>query len=163
MSERAEATLVVIKPDAIKRGLTGSVLSQLDTLRLEVIGAKVVRVSKTLAEAHYQQLRDKPFFDEIVEYMQGNLHGTAYVLAFVYWGPRAIERVREVMGATHPEKADPHSIRGALGRMATSGLMENVMHASADASDAQREIALWFEPHELLRPLSTAASPTRAS
>ena len=146
-----EATLVIIKPDAIQRGLSGAVWSRLEELQLEVIGAKAVRVSKALAQAHYEALRRKPFFDELIEYLQGNLHGTSAVLAFVLWGRDAIARVRQVTGATNPEQADPLSIRGALGRITTNGLMENLLHASADSDEAKREIALWFQPHELLR------------
>ncbi|MDP3703489.1 MAG: nucleoside-diphosphate kinase [Candidatus Omnitrophota bacterium] len=150
-----QATLVLIKPDAIRRGLAGAVLSRVEGLQLELIGAKAMRVSKELAEEHYQPIRGKPFFDETVEYLQGKLHGIAYVLAFVFWGPDAVARVRQIAGATHPEQADPASLRGAFGRMTTSGLMENVLHASSDPAEAEREIRLWFQPHELLRELPT--------
>ena len=149
----AQATLVLIKPDAIKRCLTGTVLARLDELQLEMIGAKVVRVDKALAEAHYENIKSKPFFRETVDYLQGKLHGTSGVLAFVLWGENAVERVRVLTGATHPEQAEPTSIRGALGRMTTTGLMENVLHASADPVEAAREIALWFKQEELLRAL----------
>ena len=147
-----EATLVLIKPDAIQRSLTGAVLSRLDVLHLEVLGAKAVRVSKELAEEHYKHLRDKPFFNELIDHIQGKLHGTSYVLAFVFWGPDAVARIRELAGATHPEHADPSSIRGSMGRMTTTGLMENIMHASEDRREAEREIALWFRSDELLQP-----------
>ena len=147
-----QATLVLIKPDAIARGLVGAVLSKLEELRLEVIGAKAAPVSRQLAEAHYESIKEKPFFRETVDYLQGKFHGTQAILALVLWGDNAIERVRVLTGATHPEKADPRSIRGAFGRMATSGLMENIMHASADPDDAKREISLWFTPQELTRP-----------
>ena len=147
-----QATLVLIKPDAIRRGLTGVIMSRLDELSLEMIGAKAIRVSEALAQAHYKNIRGKPFYDETVEYLQGKLHGTTYVLALVLWGADAIERVRILAGATNPEQADPMSIRGALGRLTTSGLMENVLHASSDAVEAEREIHLWFKPEELLQP-----------
>jgi nucleoside-diphosphate kinase len=162
-----QATLVLIKPDAIQRGLIGAVFSRLDKLQLEVIGAKAVRVGKGLAQEHYKGIRGKPFFDETVDYLQGKRHGTTYVLAFVLWGNGAVERVRQLAGATHPEKAKPISIRGSLGRITTSGLMENVLHASSDVEEAEREIRLWFEPHELLRALSprpsTPAQQTHAA
>ena len=145
------ATLVLIKPDAIQRGLAGTVLSRLESLHLEIIGAKAVRVSRELAEEHYEALRGKPFFEELLDHIQGKLHETPYVLAFVLRGPDAIGRVRQLAGATHPEQAEPTSIRGSLGRMATSGVMENVIHASSDPSEARREIPLWFKPQELLR------------
>lgn len=146
-----QATLVIIKPDAIQRGLAGAVLARLEELRLEIIGAKVMQVSQALAEEHYSNIRGKPFFDETVAYLQGRLHQTTSVIVLVFWGVDAIERVRKLTGATHPEKAEPTSIRGAFGRMRTGGLMENVLHASSDANDARREIELWFKPHELLR------------
>lgn len=146
-----EATLVIIKPDAIRRGLIGEVMTRLEPLGLAIVGAKVVRVSRELAEEHYQHLRDKPFFHQLLDHLQGKLHQTPYVLAFVLWGPEAIERVRTVTGATHPEQALPTTIRGAFGRMTESGVMENVVHASADSREAQREIRLWFTPQELLR------------
>ena len=148
---RGKATLVLIKPDAICRGLAGAVLTRLEPLGLEIIGAKVVHVSRELAAEHYQHLRDKPFFDQLLDHLQGKLHETPYVLALVLWGPEAIERVRKVAGATHPEQAHPTTIRGSLGRMTASGVMENVVHASADSSEAAREIRLWFKPQELLR------------
>ena len=157
-----EATLVLIKPDAIKRGLAGTVISRLEALQLEVIGAKAVRVGRALAEEHYLNILEKPFYEETVEYLQGTLHGTACVLAFVLWGEGAVERVRQLAGATHPEKADPMSIRGSLGRMTTTGLMENVLHTSSDLREAAREIQLWFKPEELLRPLSSRGE-SRAS
>lgn len=157
-----QATLIIIKPDAIQKGLAGAAFSRLEPLKLDIIGAKVVQVSHELAEEHYKHIKDKPFFRETVEHLEGTLHGVSYVLAFVLWGPDAIERVRQVTGATNPEKAEPMTIRGALGRNLSSGLMENVLHASSDPVDAQREIALWFRPEELLRDLSsTAASAGR--
>lgn len=146
-----QATLVVIKPDAIQRQLMGAVLSRLEPLQLEIIGAKALQVDRAMAEAHYKHLQEKPFFGITVDHLQGKLHGTKFVLAFIFWGPEAIARVRDVMGATHPEKADPRSIRGSFGRMTEEGLMENIMHASESAAEAEREIKLWFQPSELLR------------
>jgi len=145
-----QATLVIIKPDAIKRRLAGEVLSRLEPLGLEIIGAKVVRVSRELAEQHYVHIRTKPFFEETVSHLRGTLHDVPSVLAFVYWGDEAIERVREATGATNPDKAEPTTIRGAFGRNLASGLMENVLHASSDAKEAEREIRLWFKAEELL-------------
>ena len=156
-----QATLVVIKPDTLQRGLAGAVLSRLEPLRLDIIGAKVVRVSQEMAEEHYQHIKDKPFFRETVEHLKGTVHGVNSVLAFVFWGPDAIERVRQVTGATNPEQADPMSIRGAFGRNLSTGLMENILHASSNPEDARREIALWFKPEELLPGLSGA--PVSAS
>lgn len=149
-----EATFVIVKPDAIKRGLVGVVLSRLETLHLHIIGAKVVRVSRELAEEHYHHLREKPFFGELLDYLEGKIHDVPYVLALVFWGADAIRRVRELTGLTHPERAEPTSIRGSLGRITGSGVMENVVHASSDSQEAEREIQLWFKPTELLRDLN---------
>jgi nucleoside-diphosphate kinase len=146
-----ERTLVLIKPDAIQRRLMGAVITRLEALDLKLIGAKVVHADRAFAEAHYQPLRGKPFFDEMIRYFCGELHDVDFMLALVFWGEDAIQRIRHVAGATNPEVADPTSLRGGYGRMTTSGLMENVLHASSDASEAQREIALWFRPEELVR------------
>ena len=158
-----QATLVVIKPDAICRGLAGAVLSRLEQLRLEIIGAKAMRVTRALAEEHYKALRSKPFFPELLEHIQGKLHDTRYVLAFVFWGPEAVARVREVVGATHPEQADPMSLRGALGRMTTAGVMENIVHSSSDLAEAEREVPLWFRSQELLLDPFASGKRARAS
>ncbi len=147
---RAQATLVVIKPDTIRRGIVGAVFTKLEELQLEIIGAKAVRVSRALAEEHYAALRGKPFFEELLRHLRGELHGVGYVLALVLYGPDAIGRVREAVGATHPEHAVATSIRGAFGRMTASGIMENVVHASSTVVEAKREIRLWFSPKELL-------------
>ena len=147
-----EATLVLIKPDAIRRGLIGAVLSRLEPLGLAIIGAKVMPVSQALAEEHYRHIRQKPFFAITVAHLRGELHGVPHVLAFVFWGRDAVAKVRETTGATNPERADPQSIRGAFGRNTADGCMENLLHTSSDLVEAEREIALWFKPHELLPP-----------
>lgn len=149
-----EATLVLIKPDTLARGLAGAVLTRLEQLGLALVGAKVTRVSQELAEEHYQALRHKPFFSDLIRHLRGELHGVGYVLVFVYAGPGAIAKVRALAGATNPEHADPRSLRGALGRMTTKGIMENILHASANEQEAEHEIPLWFRPEELLMPLS---------
>jgi nucleoside-diphosphate kinase len=146
----AESSLVVIKPDAIQRGLTGLILSRLDEPGITMIGAKVMRVGRELAEAHYNALRPKAFFEEVIQHICGKLHSVEHVFAAVYHGPGAIARIRHLAGATNPEKAEPRSIRGSYGRNTASGLMENVIHASSDPADAEREIKLWFRPDELV-------------
>jgi nucleoside-diphosphate kinase len=147
-----QQTLVIIKPDGLKKSLTGNILTRLSETKLRIVGAKVVEVSKELAEKHYQHLKDKPFFPEVVKYIRGELHGAQYrrVLALVYEGKDAISKVRQLAGTTNPEEADPTSIRGQYGRLTTNGLFENVLHCSANEEDAEREIKLWFEPDEVL-------------
>jgi len=148
-----QATLVIIKPDGLKKSLTGNILTRLSETKLKIIGAKVVRVTRELAEAHYAHLKDKPFFEDLIKYIQGYYHGVNRVLALVYYGPQAIEKVRKICGATNPEEADPTTIRGQYGRITTTGVYENVIHASANESEAEREIKLWFEPEELVLEL----------
>ncbi len=150
-----EYTLVIVKPDGIKKSLTGNILTKLAEARLIIIGAKVLHVSKSLAEDHYRHLKDKPFFNDLIEYIQGKPYGEEYqrVMALVYRGPDAIRRVRALAGSTNPEEADPVSIRGSYGRITTKGVFENVIHASSDAKDAEREIKLWFKPEEIVGDL----------
>lgn len=152
MAEPNQYTLVLIKPDGLKKSLTGNILTKLSETRLVILGCKVVRVSRELAESHYRHLKDKPFFGDLVEYIQGKPYGPDYqrVMALVYGGPDAIQKVRQLAGATNPEEADSVSIRGAYGRITTKGVFENVIHASANPEDAEREIKLWFQPHELV-------------
>ncbi|MCF7870653.1 MAG: nucleoside-diphosphate kinase [Candidatus Omnitrophica bacterium] len=151
-----EATLVIIKPDGLKKSLTGNILTRLSEAKLKIIGAKVVEVKEDLANAHYRHLQDKPFFQELIKYISGKLHGENRVMPLVYWGENAIGKVRRIAGATNPEEADPISIRGAYGRILTTGLYENVIHASSDPSEAEREIKLWFGPDEIVYDLYPA-------
>ena len=146
-----QQTLVLIKPDAIQKAVAGHVLNRLAHAHLRIVGAKVVKVSEALAREHYKSLSDKPFFEELIKYIRGNLHGEEYtgILAFVYQGEEVIKKVREIAGATNPEQAHPQSLRGAYGRVTSKGQIENILHASSDPLDAEREIKLWFSPHEL--------------
>lgn len=145
-----QATLILIKPDGLKKSLTGNILTRLSETKLEIVAAKIARVSKELAEEHYRHLKDKPFFAELVKYIQGELHDRRKAMALVYWGEDAIPKCRQLAGATNPEEADPTSIRGSYGRITTAGLYENVVHVSANDEDAQREIKLWFKPDEII-------------
>jgi nucleoside-diphosphate kinase len=145
-----QATLVLIKPDGLKKSLTGNILTRLSETKLEIVAAKVIRVSKELAEKHYCHLKDKPFFPELIKYIRGELHNRRKVLAMVYWGEDAITKVRQLAGATNPEEAEPTSIRGSYGRITTKGLYENVIHTSTNESEAEREIKLWFRPDEII-------------
>jgi nucleoside-diphosphate kinase len=146
-----QQALVLVKPDGLKKSLTGNIITKLSEAKLVIIGAKVVRVSRELAEEHYKQLKGEKFFDNLIKYIQGELHGMPYkrVLALVYKGEDAIRKLRSIAGATNPEQADPISIRGAYGRIMTSGLFENVIHCSSDPEEAEREIKLWFRPEEI--------------
>ncbi len=148
-----EQTLVLIKPDGLRKSLTGNILTRLSEARLAIIGAKVVAVTKELAENHYIHLKDKPFFPELTRYLMGELHDTRRVIAFIYHGEDAIGKIRDLVGATNPEEANPVSIRGAYGRITTTGVFENIVHASSSLEDAEKEIKLWFQPSEIVEKL----------
>ncbi|HOM11381.1 MAG TPA: nucleoside-diphosphate kinase [Spirochaetota bacterium] len=145
-----EQTLIIIKPDGLVKSLVGNILTRLSEAKLIIVGAKALRPTRELAEKHYEHLKDKPFFEELIQYIMGELHKTYRVVAFVYEGEDAIKKVRDIVGDTNPEKANPVTIRGAYGRITTSGVFENVVHASSSPEDAEKEIKLWFEPDELV-------------
>lgn len=145
-----QATLILIKPDGLKKSLTGNILTRLSETKLEIVAAKIARVSRELAQQHYQHLKDKPFFEELIKYIRGELHNRRKVMALIYWGEDAINKCRQLAGATNPEEAESTSIRGAYGRITTSGVYENVIHVSANAEEAEREIKLWFQPEEII-------------
>jgi len=152
----SQAALILIKPDGLKKSLTGNILTRLSETKLEIVAAKMVRVSEELASEHYKHLKDKPFFGEIIKYLQGELHDRKKVMALVYWGKDAIKKCRDLAGATNPEEADPTSIRGSYGRITTSGVYENVIHVSSNEVEAEREIKLWFSPGEIIVDLYPA-------
>jgi nucleoside-diphosphate kinase len=145
-----QATLILVKPDGLKKSLTGNILTRLSETKLEIVASRITRVSLELAEEHYKHLKDKPFFADLMKYICGELHDRRKVMALVYWGPDAITKCRQLAGSTNPEEADPTSIRGSYGRITTSGVYENVIHVSANAEDAEREIKLWFKPCEII-------------
>ena len=145
-----QQVLVLIKPDGLKKSLTGNILTRLSETKLEIVAAKMVRVSKELAAEHYRHMKDKPFFDDLIKYIQGELHDRRKVMAMVYWGEGALAKVRQLAGSTNPEEADPTTIRGSYGRITTKGLYENVLHTSSNESEAEREIKLWFNPDEII-------------
>ncbi len=150
--EDINQTLILIKPDGLKKSLTGNILTRLSETKLEIVGAKMVKVSRELAEEHYKALKGQPFFEELIKYIMGEYHKKK-VMALVYWGEGAIRKVRELCGKTNPEEADSVSIRGSYGRITTKGVYENVIHASANEEDAEREIKLWFSPAEVLKEM----------
>jgi nucleoside-diphosphate kinase len=137
----AERTLVLIKPDAIKRRLAGEILARFERRGLELRAAKLVRVDRRLAEEHYSEHSEKPFFGELVEFIT-----SGPTLALVLEGEGAIAVVRTTMGATNPTNADPGTIRGDL----ALAMPDNLVHGSDSPESAEREIALWFSNDELV-------------
>ncbi|HEY7196037.1 MAG TPA: nucleoside-diphosphate kinase [Gaiellaceae bacterium] len=136
-----ERTLVLVKPDAVQRGLAGEILARLERRGLTLAGAKLVQVDRDLAERHYAEHAEKPFFGELVEFIT-----SAPTLALVVEGESAIEVVRTTMGATNPVNAGPGTIRGDL----ALAMPNNLVHGSDAPESAEREIGLWFSPDELV-------------
>jgi len=146
-----ERTLVLIKPDAMVKRLAGNIISDLYNLKLKMIGLKLVNVRRELAEKHYEEHKDKPFFEKLVKHITGELHDNEKVIAIVYEGKNSVQKVRELAGKTHPEEAEPSTLRGKYGRLhSKTDCFENVIHASDSPENAEREIALWFKKNELV-------------
>jgi nucleoside-diphosphate kinase len=136
----AERTLVLIKPDAMQRRLAGEIFARLERRGLDVVAARLVVVDRPLAEEHYAEHREKPFFGELVEFIT-----SAPTLALVVEGESAISVVRGTMGATNPVEAAPGTIRGDL----ALAMPDNLVHGSDSPESAEREIALWFPDDQL--------------
>lgn len=146
-----ERTLVLIKPDAMIKGLAGEVISEISRLKLKMIGLKLVNVQRELAEMHYEEHRGKPFFEKLVKHLTGGFHNNENVIAIVYEGENAIQKIRDLAGKTHPQEANPTSLRGKYGRVHTeTDCFENVIHASDSETSAEKEIKLWFRDNELV-------------
>jgi len=156
-----ERTLVLIKPDGLVKSLTGNIITALSATQLKIVGAKVVKVSRKLAEQHYIGLKEKKIkqfgekkgtqvFESTLDYIQGKFH-TDRVLALIYKGENAVNKVRQIAGETNPEKAHPISIRGKFGRIhSETNVFENVIHCSDSVENAKKEIALWFKKNEVV-------------
>ncbi|WP_448566835.1 nucleoside-diphosphate kinase [Thermus sp.] len=136
-----ERTFVMVKPDGFRRGLVGEILARFERKGFRIVGLKALRISQELAERHYAEHREKPFFPSLVGFIT-----SGPVVAMVLEGPNAVAEVRKMMGATHPKDALPGTIRGDY----ATTIDENVIHGSATLEDAEREIALFFRPEELL-------------
>lgn len=136
-----ERTFVMIKPDATSRGLIGKVIARLEEEGLRVAAMKMLLVDKATAERLYEVHRGKPFYDGLVEYIT-----SGPVVAMVLEGEDAIARVRRVIGATDPAKAEPGTIRREFGL----GIRENVVHAADSPENARREIRIFFKESEIL-------------
>ena len=172
-----EQTLVLIKPDALKNSITGFIFSQLSEFHTSArfAAAKVVNVSRLLAEEHYAEHFGKPFYEALLDYIMGNIHYSQEenwkrrVIAIVYQGPGAVNTIRTLAGPTNPHKAreeKPGCIR-SLGTVVeirdSKGVvignrMDNLIHTSASEPEAEREIKLWFLPNDV--PPLMRAYPT---
>ncbi|MFL6078223.1 MAG: nucleoside-diphosphate kinase [Mycobacteriales bacterium] len=132
MSER---TLVLVKPDAVRRGLVGEIIGRLERKGLSLVALNLRTLDRATAERHYAEHAQKPFFGELIEFIT-----SGPLVALVAEGPRAVEAVRTMMGTTDPVKAAPGSVRGDFALVVT----ENLVHGSDSAESAKREIDLFF-------------------
>ena len=128
-------TLILVKPDAFARGLTGEVIGRFERKGLRLVALKQVQIDEEFAGVHYEEHTDKPFFGELVEFITGGP-----LVAMVMEGPEAVAAARQVIGATNPIEAAPGSIRGDFALEVTT----NLVHGSDSDDSAKREIGIWF-------------------
>jgi nucleoside-diphosphate kinase len=146
---QTERTLVLVKPDAVQRGLIGEIVSRFERRGLHPVAVKLMQVTGEIAERHYDEHRDKPFFSGLVEFIT-----SSPVLAMVWEGPGAVAMVRAMMGATNPANSAPGTIRGDL----AVSLAMNAVHGSDSPESAAREVSIFFDDDELLDWESSNAS-----
>ena len=136
-----ERTLVLVKPDAVQRGLIGEVISRLERRGLRLVAARFIKVSKKLAETHYAIHKGKPFYNGLIAYIT-----SAPVMAMVWEGPQAVAAVRQTMGSTRPVEAAPGSVRHDF----ALEVGRNLTHASDSVANGKKEVNLWFKRTELV-------------
>ncbi len=144
-----ERTLVLLKPDTLQRRLMGRIIGRFEDKGLRIVGLKMMRVTRDLAEKHYAEHREKPFFEALVQFITA-----APLVAMVIEGDEAIETVRRLMGTTNPRQAAPGTIRGDYGMVVTC----NLVHGSDAPASAGREIPLFFAPDEILEYTTSDAA-----
>ena len=141
MADSKERTLVLLKPDAVQRGLVGTIVSRLEGRGLTIAAMKLVHMDRGMASRHYEAHVERPFFPGLVDFIT-----SGPLVAMVLQGPRAVEMVRNTMGATNPLESAPGTIRGDL----ATDIGRNLVHGSDSLDAAQREIALFFEESEVV-------------
>lgn len=137
-----ERSLVLIKPDALQRGLTGDIIARLERHGLKMVALKMLHLDKALAQRHYAVHKDKPFFSNLVNYIS-----SAPLIAIIFEGERAVEVTRNTMGATDPAKAEAGTIRGDFGL----DIERNTVHGSDSVETAEKEIELFFPEDEIFK------------
>ncbi|MDJ1171933.1 nucleoside-diphosphate kinase [Roseofilum sp. BLCC_M154] len=135
-----ERTFIAIKPDGVQRGLVGNIITRFESKGFKLVGLKLMKVSRELAEQHYDVHKERPFFAGLVEFII-----SSPVVAMVWEGDGVVASARKLIGATNPLSAEPGTIRGDLG----VSVGRNLIHGSDAIETAQREIALWFKEDEL--------------
>lgn len=146
-----ERTLVLLKPDAIERGLVGKIIERFELVGLKIVAMKMVKVDENISKKHYKEHVDKPFYQSIEEYIT-----SGPVLAMVLEGVHAVEVVRKLVGPTEPRKAQPGTIRGDFAHISYAYAdnkkiaVKNLIHASDSVESAKYEISVWFRDDEII-------------
>ncbi|MDO8473354.1 MAG: nucleoside-diphosphate kinase [Dehalococcoidia bacterium] len=136
-----EKTLILVKPDAMQRGLAGEIIARLERRGLKIVAMKMLWMDKALAGKHYAVHQGKPFYESLVDFIS-----SCPIIAAVFEGPNAVQTVRNTMGATDPGKSPTGSIRGDL----AVEVQHNLIHGSDSPENAAKEIALFFAPKEIV-------------
>ncbi|NLO98375.1 MAG: nucleoside-diphosphate kinase [Peptococcaceae bacterium] len=136
-----EKTFLMLKPDAVQRGLIGEIISRFEKRGFKLIGLKMLKLDRATAEAHYREHKGKPFFESTVEYIT-----SSPVVAMVWEGKNIVALARQMMGDTNPAQACPGSIRGSY----ALDISRNIIHGSDSPESAEREIKLYFREDELM-------------
>lgn len=150
MDEHIERTFVALKPDTVRRGIIGEILTTFEEAGFKVIGMKMVWADEEILQEHYSEHVDKDFYDRLEEYMS-----SGPVVAMVLEGVNAVKNVRKIVGETDPREASPATIRGRFAHMSfahadeSGSLHKNIIHASAEPEEAEEEIEIWFDEEEL--------------
>ncbi|MEN9222755.1 MAG: nucleoside-diphosphate kinase [Thermostichus sp. BF3_bins_97] len=144
-----ERTFIAIKPDGVQRGLVGPIIQRLESRGYQLVGMKLLQVSQELAETHYAEHKERPFFPGLVKFIT-----SGPVVAMVWEGKGVVAAARKLIGKTNPLDSEPGTIRGDFG----IDIGRNIIHGSDGVETAQREIALWFGESELVDWASTAQS-----
>ena len=135
-----ERTFIMLKPDAVQRGLMGEIIERFESRGFKLVGMKFMSASRELLETHYSDLSKKPFFPELIRYMT-----SGPVVPMVFEGLSAVKQGRAMLGATNPRDSAPGTIRGDL----CVDVGRNIIHGSDSVESADKEVALWFRPEEL--------------
>jgi len=138
-SQKIEQTLVLVKPDGVRRSLVGEVVSRIETKGYVVVGLKMITPTREILEKHYAEHEGKPFYEPLLEFM---LSGP--IVAMIAEGNRVIEGFRKLAGTTDPTTAEPGTIRGDLARDQGTKVVQNIVHGSDSPESAAREIAIFF-------------------
>ena len=140
VEERMEKTFLMVKPDGVQRNLIGEIVSRFEKKGFQLVGAKLMSIPRELAETHYGEHKERPFFGELVDFIT-----SGPVFAMVWQGENVIATARQMMGSTNPKDAAPGTVRGDYG--VTVG--KNIIHGSDSPESAEREISIFFKPEEL--------------